>query len=113
MKHIGKIRSMASVYLRRDDKLLLLFRQGNSIVSNLWIGSAGGHFEEAELRDARACVLRELYEELSINENALENLWQKREPYYRKTADFSVLNAGEIETAVQAIMEGFYEAADH
>lgn len=74
MKHIGKIRSMASVYLRRDDKLLLLFRQGNSIVSNLWIGSAGGHFEEAELRDARACVLRELYEELSINEDALENL---------------------------------------
>ena len=65
---------MASVYLRRDDKLLLLFRQGNSIVSNLWIGSAGGHFEEAELRDARTCVLRELFEELSIREDSLGDL---------------------------------------
>ena len=65
---------MASVYLRRDDKLLLLFRQGNSIVSNLWIGSAGGHFEEAELRDAQACVLRELFEELSIREDSLGDL---------------------------------------
>lgn len=74
MAHFGKIRNMASVYLRRDNKLLLLYRQGNSIVSNLWIGSAGGHFEEAELRDARACVLRELLEELSIKESSLQNL---------------------------------------
>ena len=63
MKHLGKIRSMASVY-----------RQGSSIVSNLWIGSAGGHFEECELADARACVLRELFEELAIKEEVLENL---------------------------------------
>lgn len=74
MKHLGKIRSMASVYLRRDNKLLLLYRQGSSIVSNLWIGSAGGHFEECELADARACVLRELFEELAIKEEVLENL---------------------------------------
>jgi 8-oxo-dGTP diphosphatase len=74
MKHLGKIRSMASVYLRRDNKLLLLYRQGSSIVSNLWIGSAGGHFEEYELADARACVLRELFEELAIKEEVLENL---------------------------------------
>ena len=76
MNHIysGKIRSMASVYLRRNNQLLLLYRQGNSIVSNLWIGSAGGHFEEWELRDAKACVLRELYEELSISEDVLYNL---------------------------------------
>jgi 8-oxo-dGTP diphosphatase len=65
---------MASVYLRRDNKLLLLYRQGSSIVSNLWIGSAGGHFEECELADARACVLRELFEELAIKEEVLENL---------------------------------------
>ena len=72
--HCGKLRSMASVYLRRDDQLLLLFRQGSSIVSNLWIGSAGGHFEEGEVKDAQRCVLRELYEELSIQEGSLENL---------------------------------------
>lgn len=71
-------------------------------------------------QNGRVCVIERPLELLARNgrplsqgENALENLWQKREPYYRKTADFSVLNAGEIETAVQAIMEGFYEAADH
>ena len=74
MNHHGKLRSMASVYLRKNDQLLLLFRQGNSIVSNLWIGSAGGHFEEGEVKDARLCVLRELYEELAIKEESLQNL---------------------------------------
>ena len=74
MNHYGKIRSMASVYLRRDNQLLLLYRTGTSIVSNLWIGSAGGHFEEGELRNARSCVLRELFEELAIEESALGNL---------------------------------------
>lgn len=72
--HSGKIRSMASVYLRQADRLLLLYRQGSSIVNNLWIGSAGGHFEQEELRDAKACMLRELAEELSLNEESLENL---------------------------------------
>ena len=72
--HSGKLRSMASVYLRRDNQLLLLYRQGNSIVSNLWIGSAGGHFEEGEVKDARQCLLRELYEELAISEASLANL---------------------------------------
>lgn len=74
MTHTGKLRSMASVYLRREDKLLMLFRQGKSIVNNLWIGSAGGHFEEAEVNNARACVLRELNEELSLSENDLIDL---------------------------------------
>lgn len=72
--HSGKLRNMASIYLRNNDKLLLLFRQGNSIVKNLWIGSAGGHFEDNEVNDARACVLRELWEELSITEEAVHNL---------------------------------------
>jgi len=72
--HSGKLRNMASVYLRKGDKLLLLFRQGDSIVSNLWIGSAGGHFEKSEVNDAKACVLRELYEELAIDESSLQNL---------------------------------------
>lgn len=72
--HSGKLRNMASVYLRKGDQILLLYRQGSSIVNNLWIGSAGGHFECAEINDAKACVLRELYEELSITENSLENI---------------------------------------
>jgi len=72
--HVGNLRNMASVYLRNGDQVLLLFRQGKSIVSNLWIGSAGGHFEPEEVHDARACVLRELSEELGLDESSLQNL---------------------------------------
>ena len=72
--HSGKLRSMASVYLMRNDQLLLLFRQGKSIVSNLWIGSAGGHFDKNEVSSAKACLLRELWEELSISEESISNL---------------------------------------
>ena len=53
---------------------MLLYRQGDSIVRDLWIGSAGGHFEKDELHDARKCVLRELMEELDIPSTALQNL---------------------------------------
>ena len=48
----GKLRNMTSIYLLKDDKVLLLFRQGGRVVSNVWTGSAGGHFEEFELNDA-------------------------------------------------------------
>lgn len=36
--------------------------------------SAGGHFEAFELDDARACVLRELHEELGLKPDQLTNL---------------------------------------
>ena len=72
--HSGKLRNMASIYLRNGDHILLLFRQGNSIVKNLWIGSAGGHFEESEVNDAKGCVLRELWEELSIADASVHDL---------------------------------------
>ena len=65
--HSGKLRNMASVYLLHEGRILLLYRQGSSIVSNLWIGSAGGH-------DAKACMIRELSEELSIDEASLDCL---------------------------------------
>ena len=74
MMHTGKLRNMASLYLLRGEEILLLYRQGNSIVSNLWIGSAGGHFEPSELNDAKACVLRELKEELDLDFDALTDL---------------------------------------
>lgn len=54
--------------------MLLLYRQGSKVVNDVWVGSAGGHFEEFELNDARACVLRELQEELGIAENEIKNL---------------------------------------
>ncbi|MDE7238229.1 MAG: NUDIX domain-containing protein, partial [Lachnospiraceae bacterium] len=58
----GKLRNMTSVYLSKGERMLLLFRQGGRVVNNVWVGSAGGHFEEFELNAARACVLRELEE---------------------------------------------------
>ena len=70
----GKLRNMTAVYLVKDDKVLLLFRQGGKVVNDVWTGSAGGHFEEFELNDAKACVLRELNEELALCENDIENL---------------------------------------
>lgn len=72
--HSGHLRNMASVYLLHKDRILLLYRQGSSIVSNLWIGSAGGHFIENELNDAKACMLRELFEELAIDISNLKNI---------------------------------------
>jgi len=37
-------------------------------------GSAGGHFENAELNDPESCVLRELREELSLEASDLEGM---------------------------------------
>ena len=72
-----KQRNMTSVFLCCEGKILLLYRQGSRVVNNMWIGSAGGHFEPEELNDARACVLRELKEELGIGEEALKDLHLK------------------------------------
>lgn len=50
---------------------------------------------------------------LSQGDHALESLWNQRKDYYRKAADFAVQNIGEINTAAQAVLEGFYEVAGH
>lgn len=70
----GALRNMTSIYISKGDEMLLLYRQGGRVVNDVWVGSAGGHFEEYELNDARACVLRELQEELGISEREIENL---------------------------------------
>lgn len=71
---IGKLRNMTAIYLLKGDKVLLLFRQGGKVVNEVWTGSAGGHFEEYELNNAKACVLREMKEELGLAESDIENL---------------------------------------
>lgn len=68
-----KQRNMTSVFLCCEDKILLLYRQGSRVVNNVWIGSAGGHFEPEELNDAEMCVLRELKEELGIDKEELQD----------------------------------------
>ena len=83
----GTLRNMASIYISKGNKMLLLYRQGGRVVNNVWVGSAGGHFEEYELNDARACVLRELQEELGIAEKEIENLRLRYVTLRRRTGE--------------------------
>lgn len=71
---MGKLRNMTSIYLRREDKFLLLYRMGSKVIGNSYTGTAGGHMEESELNNPRACVLRELEEETGLTEQDVENL---------------------------------------
>lgn len=71
---MGKLRNMTSIYLRRDDKFLLLYRMGSKVIGNSYTGTAGGHMEESELNNPQACVLRELEEETGLTERDVENL---------------------------------------
>ena len=69
-----KLRNMASVYFVEQDRLLCLYRIGSRVVGNKHVGAAGGHFEKEELNDPRACVLREMQEELGLTEEDVEDL---------------------------------------
>ena len=70
----GKLRNMTSLYLVNDEGVLCLYRIGSRVANHRYVGSAGGHFEPEELNDAKACVLREAYEELGLRENELSGL---------------------------------------
>lgn len=65
---------MTSVYLTGEKGILCLFRLGSRVANNLYIGSAGGHFEPGEVNDAYACILREMEEELGLRESDVEDL---------------------------------------
>lgn len=69
-----RLRNMTSVYFVEGQKLLCLYRIGSRVVGNKHVGAAGGHFEKEELNDPRACVLREMKEELGLTEADVENL---------------------------------------
>lgn len=70
----GRLRCMTGIYLTYRGEFFLLYRQGGSVVSDCYTGTAGGHFEPQELNDARACVLRELYEETGLTEEDIHDL---------------------------------------
>lgn len=70
----GKLRNMTSVYLTGEQGILCLYRIGSRVANNLYVGSAGGHFEQDELNDAKKCVLREMQEELGLNESDVEDM---------------------------------------
>lgn len=70
----GKLRNMTGVYILYQDKILLLYRQGGRVINDVWVASAGGHFEEYELNNAKTCVLREVKEELGITEEYFKKI---------------------------------------
>ena len=69
-----KLRNMTSVYFYNASGLLCLYRLGSRVADHMYIGSAGGHFEEGELNDPRKCVLREMEEELGLTEEDISGL---------------------------------------
>ena len=69
----GKLRNMTAIYISRPGEMLLLYRVGSRVISPSFVG-IGGHFEKDELNDARACVLREMREEIGLEVSDLENL---------------------------------------
>ena len=71
---LPRLRNMTSLYLTDDTGVLCLWRIGSRIANQTYIGSAGGHFEENELNDPHACILREMNEELGLTEDDVEDL---------------------------------------
>lgn len=69
----GKLRNMTSLYIMREDRILLLYRIGSKAGEPSWRG-IGGHFEKEELNDAKACILREMSEETGIFEKDLKTI---------------------------------------
>lgn len=69
----GKLRNMTAIYISRPGQMLLLYRVGSRVIAPSYVG-IGGHFEPEELNDARACVLREMREEIGLKESDLVNL---------------------------------------
>lgn len=69
-----KLRNMTSVYLTGEKGILCLYRVGSRVANNKYVGAAGGHFEKEELNDPKACVLREMEEELGLTEADVEGL---------------------------------------
>lgn len=102
----GQLRNMTSLYLIKDNKVLLLYRIGSRVVNNSFVGTAGGHFEKEELNDARACVLRELQEECGLAEEDIDNLTLRYVTLRRKNGEirqnyyfFADWKAGEKEVS--------------
>lgn len=69
----GHLRNMVSIYIMSENKMLMLYRIGSRVVAPSWCG-IGGHFEKDELNDSKRAMLRELKEEINLDENDLENI---------------------------------------
>ena len=103
-----KLRNMTAIYILKGEKILMLYRQGGKVVNNVYVGTAGGHFEPEEVNDPKACVLRELKEECGLEPEEIKNLTMRyatkrlkdgeiRQNYYY----FAEWNAGDKELTSQ------------
>ena len=68
------LRNMTSLFFVREEGLLCLYRVGSRVANHKYVGAAGGHFEESELRSPEACVLREAKEELGLEPEEILDL---------------------------------------
>ncbi|MFG1909728.1 NUDIX domain-containing protein [Kribbella sp. NPDC048928] len=66
-------RHLTSLFLVRDERVLLLYRRGSRAIADSWVG-IGGHFEPHELADPTAAALRELHEEIGVTAGQLADL---------------------------------------
>ena len=64
---------MTSVFLVRDEQVLLLYRMGSRAVPDSWVG-VGGHLEPSEIADPTGAALRELYEEIGVGADQISDL---------------------------------------
>ena len=72
--HKGRLRNMTSVYLTDAEGILCLYRIGSRVANEMYVGSAGGHFESMEINDAKQCALREMKEELGLTEEDVSDM---------------------------------------
>jgi len=82
-----KLRNMTSVYFVKEEEILCLFRIGSRVANHRYIGSAGGHFEQWEMQDPKACVLREMKEELGVTESEVKDLRMRYVTYRLKDGE--------------------------
>ena len=83
----GKLRNMTSVYLTGEKGILCLYRIGSRVANNKYVGCCGGHFEEEELSDAGACILREMEEELGLSASDVNGMQLRYITYRLKNGE--------------------------
>ena len=66
-----ELRNMTAIYLFRGDRVLLLYRQGGRVVSDVWTGSAGGYIA---FRKTKGEIRQNYYFFADIKEHVDDNL---------------------------------------
>lgn len=64
---------MTSVFLTRDDRVMLLYRKGSAVIDDSWVG-IGGHIEPEEIDDPTLAALRELHEETGLRHDDVADM---------------------------------------